>query len=130
MSKNLLDTNIIIRFLVNDDPQKVKRIESLLRNKQNKNILPDTIIAEIVWVLNSYYELDKGDIIEEILALTHVETVECNAFLIHRALTIWGENNISYIDAYLAAVAELGNITLYSYDQKFKKLPLISVKEP
>ena len=119
MSKNLLDTNLIIRFLVNDNPQKVSRVEKLLKNKKNINILLDTVVAEIIWVLSSYYSLKKIEVTEKIRALIHVDTIKCNAVLINRALTLWEENNISYIDAYLASVSELGNITLYSYDPKF-----------
>lgn len=130
MSKNLIDTNLIIRFLVNDRPAKVAKVEKLLKNKDNQNILLDTVIAEIIWVLGSYYTLDKLDIIKKIKALIHVDTIECNAFLINRALTLWEENNISYIDSYLASVAELGNMTLYTYDRKFNSITTISTKEP
>ncbi len=130
MSKNLIDTNLIIRFLINDDPQKVARVERLLKNKNNKNILLDTVIAEIIWVLNSYYALDKKEITYKIKALIYVESVECNAFLINRALIFWEDNNISYIDAYLAAVAELGNMSLYTYDKKLSSIKTITVKEP
>lgn len=130
MSKNLIDTNLIIRFLVNDNPQKVSRVEKLLKNKKNINILLDAVVAEIIWVLSSYYLLNKTEVTEKIRALIHVDTIKCNAFLINRALTLWEENNISYIDAYLAAVSELGNITLYSYDRKFKFIPTITAKEP
>ncbi len=130
MSKNLLDTNLIIRFLVNDNPQKVSRVEKLLKNKKNINILLDTVVAEIIWVLSSYYSLKKIEVTEKIRALIHVDTIKCNAVLINRALTLWEENNISYIDAYLASVSELGNITLYSYDRKFKSISTITVKEP
>lgn len=130
MSKNLLDTNLIIRFLVNDDPQKVNRVEKLLTDKNNTNILLDTIIAEIIWVLNSYYSLKKTKVIEKIKALIHVDTIECNAILINKALTFWEENDISYIDSYLIAVANLGNIPLFSYDDKLKSIGGITVKEP
>lgn len=130
MSKNLIDTNLIIRFLVNDNPPKVARVEKLLKDKNNNNILLDTVVAEIIWVLSSYYHLSKEDIVEEIKALIHVDTIECNAFLLNRSLTLWQDYNISYIDAYLAAVAELGKITLYTYDKSFNLLKGISVKEP
>ncbi len=130
MSKNLLDTNLIIRFLVNDDSIKVSKIEKLLKDKSNTNILLDTVIAEIIWVLNSYYALSKEDIIEKIAALIHIETIECNSVLVNRALSMWRENNISFIDAYLASISELGNITLYSYDQKLASIKTIKVLEP
>ncbi len=130
MLKNLIDTNLIIRFLVNDNPGKVARVEKLLKDKGNKNILLDTVVAEIIWVLSSYYSLSKSEIIEKITALIQVETIECNFFLLGRTLTMWEENNISYIDAYLAAVCELGNMPIYSYDQKFRSIKTIEVKEP
>lgn len=130
MSKNLLDTNLIIRFLVNDNPQKVSRIEKLLKDKNNTNILLDTIVAEIIWVLSSYYSLKKSEVIEKIRALIHVDTVDCNAVLLNKALSVWEENNISYIDSYLVAVANLGNIALFSYDDKLKAINSITVKEP
>ena len=130
MSKNLLDTNLIIRFLVNDDPKKASRIEKLLIDKNNTNILLDTIIAEIIWVLNSYYSLKKSEVIGKISALIHLDTVDCNSVLINKALSIWEENNISYIDSYLSAVSKLGNIPLFSYDNKLKSISGITVKEP
>lgn len=130
MSKNLIDTNLIIRFLVNDDPQKVLDVEKLLKDKNNRNILLDTVVAEIIWVLSSYYSLQKLEIIEKIRSLIHVDTVETNAFLLSRALTMWEENNISYIDAYLAAVSEMGGMTLFSYDKRLSSIPTITVKEP
>ncbi len=130
MSKNLLDTNLIIRFLVNDDPRKVSRVEKLLVDKNNTNILLDTIVAEIIWVLNSYYSLKKTEVVEKIRALIHVDTIECNEVLINKALAFWEGNNISYIDSYLVAVANLGNIPLFSYDDKLKSIKGITVKEP
>ena len=130
MSKNLIDTNLIICFLVNDKPSKTSRVEKLLKDKRNQNILLDTVVAEIIWVLGSYYNRQKLDIVEKIRALIHVNTIVCNAFLINRALSFWQENNISYIDSYLIAVGELGNMTLYSYDRKFKSIPNLKVKEP
>lgn len=130
MSKNLLDTNLIIRFLVNDDIQRVKKVEKLLLDKNNTNILLDTIVAEIIWVLSSYYSLKKSEVIEKVRALIHVDTIECNAVLLNKALTFWAENNISFVDSYLIAAANLGNITLFSYDDKLKSISSVKVKEP
>ncbi|QQG47472.1 MAG: PIN domain-containing protein, partial [Candidatus Woesebacteria bacterium] len=116
MKKSLIDTNLIIRFLVNDDPKKAFRVKSLFLNKKTKNILLDVIVAEIIWVLSSYYELEKLSVIEKVRALIHLETVECNKDLIERSLSIWERNNISYIDSYIAAFSEIHEIKIYSYD--------------
>ncbi len=130
MSKNLLDTNLIIRFLVNDDSKKVSKVEKLLADKNNTNILLDTIVAEIIWTLSSYYSLNKSEVIEKIRALIHLDTIDCNAVLLNKALSVWEENNISYIDSYIVAVSKLGNISLFSYDGKLKSISGVTVKEP
>lgn len=130
MAKNIIDTNLIIRFLVNDEPRKVAKVEKLLREENNRNILLDTVVEEIIWVLTSYYSLNKFDVIEKIKALIHVSTIECNAFLLNSALTLWEKHNISYIDAYLVAVAELGNMTIYTYDLKLATISPETIKEP
>lgn len=130
MRRNLIDTNLIIRFLVNDNPEKVLRVEKLLRDRENRNILLDTVVAEIIWVLSSYYELEKSDVVKKVRALISLDTIECNDFLINKALTLWEKNNISYIDSYLVAVSQIGNITIYSYDQRLKSISGTKTKEP
>lgn len=129
MAKILIDTNLIIRFLVNDEPQKVDRIEKFLSNK-DKKVLQDTIVAEIVWVLSSFYKLPKLSIIEKIRALINTENIECNNSLLEEVFSLWEEYNISFIDAFLAAIAKQQNIRIYSYDEKFDKIKGVTRKEP
>jgi len=119
MPKNIIDTNLIIRFLVNDDPQKAARVKKVLQESKTANVLPDLVIAEIIWVLSSYYELDKVSIISKIRALIHVKTVDCNKALLDQALANWEKYNISFVDAYLVSVAKLKSLNIYSYDLKF-----------
>lgn len=126
----LIDTNLIIRFLVNDDPQKADRVEKILKDKESKNILLDTVVAEIIWVLTSYYELDKKTTIEKIEALIHLESIKCNSQLLGKSLTIWRDHPISFIDAYIIAVAEEVGADIYSYDRKFDKVKSIKRREP
>lgn len=129
MARALIDTNLIIRFFVNDDPQKAERIEKFLRDK-NKKVLLDTIIAEIVWVLTSFYKLPKVSIIEKIRALINTKSMQCNNSLLEETLALWEEYNISFIDAYLAAVGKQQSLKIYSYDEKFDKVKGVTRQEP
>lgn len=130
MPKNILDTNLIIRFLVNDDPQKAARVKKVLQESKTANILPDLVIAEIIWVLSSYYELDKDSIINKIRALIHVKTIDCNKTLLDQSLANWEKYNISFVDAYLISVAKLKGLNIYSYDLKFDKVDGVIRQEP
>ena len=130
MPKILIDTNLIIRFLVNDDSDKASMVKKVLQEDKNTKILLDTVVAEIVWVLSSYYEQDKLSIIDKIRALIHVKTISCNKILLDRSLAIWENNNISFIDSYICATAQLKNLKIYSYDFKFDKISSITRVEP
>lgn len=130
MQKTLLDTNLIIRFLLNDDPKKADKIGSLLIRKKHNFLIPDMVVAEIIWVLSSYYEFEKSSIIDKIKALVHLESISCSRSLLDHSLNIWERYNISFVDAYLVAVAELGGMTLYTYDKRLGKIPTIIAREP
>lgn len=130
MAKRLLDTNLIIRFILNDDPKKAIKVEKLLGDKSKSYLLLDMVVAEIIWVLKSYYGFDKTLIIDKVKSLIHLDTIDCNSVLLDRALYFWEKFNISFIDAYLAATSESENVDLYSYDLKFDKIKTIKRKEP
>lgn len=130
MSKNLLDVNIILRFLVNDDPKKADKVKKILQGSKPKNILPDVVLAEIVWVLSSYYGQPKSSVIEKMRALIHLDSIECNLALLDSTFTFWEYHNISFIDAYLLAKSQLEDLTLYSYDKKLTKISGVNVQEP
>lgn len=122
MPKVLIDTNLIISFLVNDDTNKASRVKKFLQEDRNTKILLDTVVAEIIWMLSSYYEQDKHSIIDKIRALIHVKAISCNKTLLESSLAIWENNNVSFIDSYIMALAQLKNLKIYSYDFKFDKI--------
>lgn len=129
MARVLIDTNLIIRYLVNDNPQKTEEIEIFLRNKIKK-ILPDIIVAEIVWVLSSFYKLSKISVLEKVRALINIEHVQCNKILLEETISLWEEYNISFIDSYLAATGKQKHLKIYSYDEKFDKVKGITRRKP
>lgn len=58
-----LDTNVLARYLLNDDPKQANAAAALLR-KQETFTAPITVILELVWVLQvndcSRVEIGKG----------------------------------------------------------------------
>jgi predicted nucleic-acid-binding protein len=68
-----LDTNVIVRFLVIDDPEQAKKASTLVRTaiKNNQPLFIDSIVlCELVWVLEGAYSFSKeeiSDVLEKIL---------------------------------------------------------------
>ena len=55
-----IDTNIIVRFLTNDDPVQYKKAFKLVKN--NEIFIADTVILETEWVLRFAYEFKPEQI--------------------------------------------------------------------
>lgn len=136
MTKSFVDTNLFIRYLTNDDPEKADRVENLLKQASSgvlNLITTEMVIAEIVWVLESFYELTPTDIAPLIRGITATPGLEViNGSLISRALELYEGRNFDFVDGYIAAVMEKHGISdLYSFDRKhISRIHTVTRKEP
>ena len=129
--KKLLDTNLLIRFLLNDNPKQAQAIQNLLETSKEFLVLTDVSFAEIIWVLTSYYKLPKTQIVEKLKHILTLTVIEANKPCLFKALANYESHNLDYINAYLAAYAQGKKIReIYSYDRDFDKLPSIDRVEP
>lgn len=126
----VVDTDIILRFLTNDDPQKALSFQNFLE-KGTKVFLTDVTVAEIYWTLKSFYKFKKQKILSELGKLLVLSQIEANKELIMETFTLLEKNNISFIDAYLAVFSCLRNDgKILSFDKGFDKLKSIKRIEP
>ena len=130
-----VDTNVFLRLMVNDDPVKADACESLFRKAiagDETLTTSDMVIAEIIWVLESYYELKKSDIRENVEKILNTRNLHCpNREIIISALSIYVEKNIDFIDAYNAFMLKRDEIyEIYSYDKHFDRVGWIKRIEP
>jgi len=130
-----LDTNIFIRFLTDDVPEKVDACEEIFKKaveKQETFFTTDLVIAEIVWVLESFYELPKNEIQDKVEKILNTPNLICpHKDLILSALILYSEKNIDYIDAYNALILKENGIEeLYSYDKHYDRVDWLTRLEP
>ena len=60
-----LDTNVLVRFLVEDDPKQSARAAALAKRSvrdRESLFLAQIVICETVWVLETAYDFDRGRI--------------------------------------------------------------------
>lgn len=126
----LLDANIIIRYLVADDPQKADKIEKLLKTKTHF-WLTDVTVAEIVWVLSSYYRLTPKEISQKLEALLALPNIKAHKKRLAKALNYYRQHRIDWIDAYLIAFSLEKNFgPIISYDRDIDKIKSVKREEP
>ena len=130
-----LDTNIFIRFLTDDVPEKVDACEEIFKKaveKQETLFTTELVIAEIVWVLESFYELQKNEIQDKVEKILNTPNLICpHKDLILNALILYSEKNIDYIDACNALILKENGIEeLYSYDKHYDRIDWLTRLEP
>ena len=91
-----LDTNVLVRYIMQDDPQQSPKANQLIESLDGDNTGYITIvtIVELYWVLTSAYKLTRqqaGQAIEAILC-TKYFLVE-RADQVMRALRVFGNGN-------------------------------------
>ena len=80
MKRYLLDTNVLLRFLLGDHDELSPRAARLFQRAADREclvILTDLSIAEAVWVLTSYYKLERKPVAESLAKLLVRAGVHC-----------------------------------------------------
>ena len=118
-----VDTNVFVRYLTGDDEEKASAFEKLLVQAASGEIglvTSEIVIAELVWVLESFYKLRPSVIADLIRAILNTEGLRIKGFdLIEKALGFYESQNIDFIDAHIIAYMQSNQIvTLYSFDKR------------
>lgn len=122
----LLDTNVLVRHLTGDPPAQSKRATAFLRDS-HELILTDLVLAEMVYVLESFYEVSRTDIARmsrSLLAFPAIETGDHEMLL--RAIEIYEGLRLDFAEAYLSALAEMSDVkNVASFDRQIDRVKSI-----
>jgi predicted nucleic-acid-binding protein len=95
-------------------------------------LLVDLVLAECVYVLESFYEVERVRIAEAMrsaIALRSIEVVD-EAMLL-RALEVFEVERLDFADAYLVAIAETTGVgAVMSFDRGIDRVATVSRIEP
>jgi len=124
---HLVDTNVLLRFLVGDDVPKAARASALMdRVEKSAEIieLSDEVLTETVWTLDSHYDVPRVEIARDLTALVSFSGVRlASRGVILDALHNYAATNADFVDCLLAARSRHRRIPVYSFDETdFKKL--------
>lgn len=126
-----LDSNIFLRTLIKEDEKSFRASSHLLQLVQNRQIKAFTsalILAEIGWVLSSFYKFSKSNVllaIQGIINLKGLKIVDKTNPLL--ACEIYQKYSVKFVDALIASnplIAQKKAI-IVSYDLDFEKLDLL-----
>jgi len=113
-----IDTNYIVRYLVNDNVEMADIAEELILTKEL--FVANEILAEVVYVLLGVYEVSREEVADQLLELISFENITTsNAKVIINAFEIFKSKNLDFVDCLLCAYSEDDEIV--TFDKKLNK---------
>jgi predicted nucleic-acid-binding protein len=123
---NGLDTNVLVRYLVQDDREQAARATQFIEQhcqEESPGFINAIVICELVWVLESCYHYTKPiivDVLKKILATK--QFLVHDADNLHCALQSYQHGNADFSDFYIAALnRSLHCQQTVSFDKKAAK---------
>lgn len=127
-----LDTNVLVRHLVQDDPAQVARVDHHFRRAIQSDetfYIPVVVLVELAWVLVSGYGLSRDAAaqgIDEILQTSRFEIQD--KLLVRQALADWRAGHGDFPDCVIGRVAlRDGCSSTVTFERGLKRNPLFTV---
>ena len=122
----LIDTNIILRFLLKDNTTLFNRANQIFKDAENgtyKLVIDSVVLAECIWVMASVYNISKVDItdkLRQIISQSWIVSPTKKAII--QSLDLYSHTNLSYIDCWLIIQTQIQAIQLKTFDLKLQKI--------
>jgi predicted nucleic-acid-binding protein len=123
-----LDTNVIVRYLVQDDPRQSAAATRLIErtiSPEAPGFIAGITLCEVVWVLAECYGADRArikSVLEGLLTARQLAVEEAD--LAWKALRAWGTSSADFSDALIGQiVAARGGQKTVTFDRAAAKLP-------
>jgi predicted nucleic acid-binding protein len=123
-----IDTNIIVRHLTGDPPDMASRATAFLAAAQVQELrLADLVLAEVVYVLESFYKVPRAQVANCARAIVAFPAIRVDdPAMLLRAIEVYETNRLDFADAYLVAAAERSGIgVVASFDKTIDRVDTI-----
>ena len=130
MKSYFLDTNALLRFLLNDNIEQSNEVVELLDKAKAGTIklfITQIVIFEISFILEKYYHFPKEKIIDglgTLLASSYLEIQDRTVF--QEAIEQFETKNIDFVDCFLICKAKEDDSTIFTFD---KDLSILAAKQ-
>jgi predicted nucleic-acid-binding protein len=126
-----VDTNVLIRHLTGDPPELAARATAALADREPL-LLADLVVAECVYVLESFYEVARervAEVLRAAIALPSIRALDPDLLL--RALEVYEVERLDFAEAYLVALAETTGVAeIVSFDRSIDRVGTVTRREP
>lgn len=123
-----MDANVLLRFLTGEPQALAQRAaQAILRAEggETRLVVSPLVVAEMIWVLKSFYKRTPGEIAGVLIPLLSADGVEVeDKDTMLRAIELVRDLNVDFVDAVLSLEAIRKGETVCTFDETdFKRLP-------
>lgn len=126
-----VDTNVLVRHLTGDPPALAARATAYL-GAGHELFLADLIVAETIYVLESFYEAPRAQVarvVRSLLAFRSIVVVD--RAVLQRAVEVYDTDRLDFAEAYLVACAESTGVgRVGSFDRSIDRVTTVERVEP
>jgi predicted nucleic-acid-binding protein len=120
-----LDTNALVRLLLEDDAQQAKIIQQVVSFAEQKSItvlvLPE-VLLETVWVLESVYGIEQAEIVKFLDVLLATSTFSLSDASMVRSAVRRYQQGLDFADALITSQAKKEKAqALFSFDKSLSR---------
>lgn len=117
----ILDTNIICRFFLKENP--IQHQQALRLISQKDYYLDTVILAEVIWVLTNLYKIPKMQIIDQLIHLVnYAQNPVDEKSLLLQSLHNFKVYSVSYVDSWLITINQAKQLSVATFDKRLTKL--------
>ena len=116
----LLDTNVIIRFLVGDHQEHLEiatEIFTKIELGEYQVEILEPVIVEALFVMVKFYKLPQSEVIGDLKKIIAFRGVVGDKIVLIEALYIVEDKNIDFVDALICAKSRLQGYGKLSFDK-------------
>jgi predicted nucleic-acid-binding protein len=114
-----LDTNVLLRYLTDDDQTLAARAQVLIRD--NRCFVSRVVLLETYQVLESYYQLDQATIVKALHTIFGLDTISVEDHLATARAVEWYEQGMEFPDALALASAHQQD-SFATFDRDFARV--------
>lgn len=117
----LIDTNIIIRFLIGDHKEHPVESTRIFEEIESGNLqveILDVVLMEVLFVLTKFYDLPKAEVVTDLKAILAMEgVINSNKVILFEALSLFVDKNVDFVDALICTKSKLQGYEWLSFDR-------------
>jgi predicted nucleic-acid-binding protein len=117
----IIDANIVIRYLLRDHEILSQKATKILENKSIH--IPFEVCSEVVYVLEKVYNIPRENIQNALFVLIDYPNLyTLDKTVLKEALKIYSSEKVDFVDSILIAWNHISGAKIHTFDKKVNKL--------